>query len=91
MIDRGVVKELSQFDLETYDGPINYITHHEVLKDSASTPLRIVSKSSFPNGRTTLNECLVKGPNTLNCLFSNLIRFRSYETGLVIDYSKAYN
>ena len=91
MINRKVVKPLSITKIKNYSGPVNYITHHEVLKDSASTPVRIVSNSSFPNDRTALNECLVKGPNTLNCLFTNLIRFHSYETGLVFDYTKAYN
>ena len=91
MIDLCMVVELKQPNLKQYDGPVNYIAHHEVLKNSASTLVRIVSNSSFPNGRTTLDECLVKGPNTLNCLFSNLVRFHSYEDELVFDYTKAYN
>merc|ERR1711873_64333 len=52
---------------------------------------RLVSNSFFPNGSTTLNDLLVKGPNTLNCLYSNLVRFRGYEVALVGDISKAYN
>merc|ERR1712240_90620 len=40
---------------------------------------------------TNLNDLLVKVPNTLNCLFSNLVRFRGYEVALVGDISKAYN
>merc|ERR1712121_477475 len=63
----------------------------DVLKDSVTTPVRLVSNSSFPNGSTALNELLLKGPNTLNCLFSNLVRFRSYQVALVGDISKAYN
>ena len=50
-----------------------------------------MSNSSFPNGSTALNDLLVKGPNTLNCLFTNLVRFRGYEVALVGDISKAYN
>ena len=61
------------------------------MKDSATTPVRLVSNSSFANGSTTLNDLLVKGPNTLNCLFTNLVRFRGYEIALVGDISKAYN
>ena len=62
-----------------------------MLKDSATTPVRLVSNSSFANGSTNLNDLLVKGPNTLNCLFSNILRFRGYEVALVGDISKAYN
>ena len=34
---------------------------------------------------------MVKGPNTLNCLYSNLIKFWSYEVALVRDIGKAYH
>ena len=61
------------------------------MKDSATTPVRLVSNSSFANSSTNLNNLLVKGPNTLNCLFTNLVRFRGYEIALVGDISKAYN
>merc|ERR1712112_437213 len=91
MIDRNVVSEITPLELQAWKGPINYNTHHDVLKDSVTTPVRLVSNSSFPNGSTTLNDLLVKGPNTLNCLFSNLVRFRGYEIALVGDISKAYN
>merc|ERR1712177_137085 len=91
MIDRNVVSEITPLELQAWKGPINYNTHHDVLKDSATTPVRLVSNSSFTNGTTNLNDLLVKGPNTLNCLFSNILRFRGYEVALVGDISKAYN
>ena len=34
---------------------------------------------------------MIKGPNTLADLFSNLLKFRGYEVGLVYDITKAYN
>ena len=91
MIDCNVVSEITSAELQAWKGPINYNTHHDVLKDSATTPVRLVSNSSFNNGSTNLNNLLVKGPNTLNCLFSNLVRFRGYQVALVGDISKAYN
>ena len=91
MIDRNVVSEITPVELQAWKGPVNWNTHHDVLKDSATTPVRLVSNSSFANGSTTLNDLLVKGPNTLNCLFTNLVRFRGYEIALVGDISKAYN
>ena len=78
MIDRFVVSEISPLELKVWNGPVNWNTHHDVLKYSTTTPITLVSNSSFPNQSTVLNDLLVKGPNTLNCLFTNLVRFRVY-------------
>ena len=92
MVNRGVVSEISQTEVSAYSGPINYITHHDVFKPgSLSTPVRLVSNSSFNNGTTNLNNLTVKGPNTLADIFENLLKFRSYQIALVFDISKAYN
>ena len=55
------------------------------------TLVRLVSNSSFQNGKTSLNTCLAKGPNTLNDLYDNLIKFRGYKVAVASDISKAYN
>ena len=57
----------------------------------ATTPVRAVSNSSFWNENTTLNECLVKGSNTLVDIYKNLIKFKGYKQGLIFDFTKAYN
>ena len=71
--------------------PVNWNTQYGVLKDSTTSPIRLESNSSFPNGSTALTDLLVKGPNTLDSLFTNLVRFRDYEVALVGDISKACN
>ena len=39
MMQRTVARKLSKEEIEEYDGPVQYISHHEVLKkDSLSTP-----------------------------------------------------
>ena len=49
-IDRGAIRKLSQEELDGYNGPVSYVTHHPVFKpDSTTTPLRIVTNSSFMN------------------------------------------
>ena len=45
-IDRGTFVRLDASEMSDYTGAVNYITHHGVLKDSASTPLRVVTNSS---------------------------------------------
>ena len=91
LLDRGAVVKLSKEELESWQGPINYISHHGVEQDSVTTPLRIVSNSSLKNGGKSLNDCLITGPKSLNSMFDIMQRFRCYECGLVYDLSKAYN
>merc|ERR1712030_80592 len=92
MLERGIVSEISQAEIDAYTGPVNFITHNEVYKPgSLSTPVRLVSNSSFKNGTTNLNDISVKGPNTLADIYNNLFKFRSYEIALIFDITKAYN
>ena len=60
-IDRGGVVKLSEQEISEYKGPVNYISHHGVVTDSVTTPLRLVSNSSLKNGTYLLNECLARG------------------------------
>ena len=39
MIQRGVARKLTQAEIENYNGPVYYSSHHKVLKpESTSTP-----------------------------------------------------
>ena len=93
-IERRTVSLVTPDELARWEGAVHYVSHHEVLKPSSgSTPCRIVTNSALVN-RTcgkSLNQILMKGPNCLNSLVEVLIRFRSYETALIFDLSKAYN
>merc|ERR1711895_277323 len=92
MLERGVVTEISQEEIAAYTGPVNFITHHEVYKPgSLSTPVRLMSNSSFRNRSINLNDITVKGPNTLADIYNNLFKFRSYQVALIFDITKAYN
>ena len=92
-IDRGALRKLSQDEIESYGGPVSYVTHHGVAKPgSATTPLRIVTNSSLRNRNANLspNQCMQEGPNALSSLLEVLLGFRMYEVALVYDMSKAY-
>ena len=88
-LERGTFVTLSQEEMESYEGPQQYITHHAVLKDSKSTPCRVVTNSSFNNRGHSLNSCLPKGPNSLNDMFAITLRFRCYEVVFMFDLAKA--
>ena len=92
MVDRGVARKLTRSKLETYHGPIHYISHHEVLRpDSKSTPVRIVFNSSANYMGHILNEYWAKGPDFLNSLLGVLLRFREHEVALIGDIKKMYH
>ena len=94
-VDRGVFKEISEDEMQAWDGPVNYIPHHGVPKPSSvSTALRVVSNSSLRNdqsGGTSYNDLLVKGPNSLQPLLQVQADFRTLLNVVTRDYAKAYN
>jgi hypothetical protein len=92
MNDLGFSRKLSKEELETYTGPIHYISHHEVLRpESKSTPLRIVFNSSAVYRGHKLNDYWMKGPDLLNDLFGVLLRFRECQAAVLGDISKMYH
>ena len=92
MVDRNVARVLSQSELQTYDGPVHYISHHEVLKDTSSTtPFHLVFNSSASYNGHILNEYWAKGPDVLNSLFGVMLRFREGNVAFVGDVSKMFN
>ena len=92
MIGRGIARPLSKDEVESFEGPVHYLNHHEVLKEeSTSTPLRIVFNASASFMGHVLNDYWAKGPDFINNLFGILLRFREDKVGLVGDISKMFN
>ena len=90
-LERGVAVKLSEEEMASWSGPCQYITHHAVLKDSVTTPVRVVSNSSFNNRGNSLNSCLATGPNSLNPMMDVMLRYRCRLVGIQFDLAKAYN
>jgi hypothetical protein len=90
-ITSGILVPISEQEMLEYQGPVNYISHHAVEKPSPTTPFRIVTNSSLKNSVRSLNDCLPRGPNSLNSMFDIMVRFRCHPVGLVFDLTKAYN
>ena len=92
MVARDVARKLSKEELNSYKGPIHYLSHHEVLKpDSKSTPVRIVFNSSAKYMGHVLNKYWAKGPDLLNNLVGVLIRFRENQVVLMGDIRNKYH
>ena len=92
MIYRNAAQKLTNNEVNSYEGPVHYISHHEILKPgSKSTPLRIVFHSSASFMGHVLNNYWMKGPKVLNDLLSVLLKFLENKVALVGDISKMYN
>jgi hypothetical protein len=79
-------------DPQSTTSRVHYISHHAVLKESSTTPLRIVYDCSCsPNAaQPSLNSCLSTGPDILNDITSILVRFRCYRYGITADIEKVF-
>ena len=92
MVERGVVRKLSELEMRDYRGPVYYISHHEVLKPSSlTTPCRIVFNSSSNYRGHILNDYWAKGSSLINNLQGILLRFRENFVGVVGDIKKMYH
>ena len=58
---------------------VNWNTHHGVLKDSATSPIKLESHSSFKNGSTAITDLMDEGLNTLHSLIPNIVKFSDFE------------
>ena len=89
-VERGVFKEIRLPD--DYAGPVNYVTLTEAYKEgeNVTTPLRICMNSSMRYRGVSLNDLMLKGPSSLNNIFSVLLNFWTYPVGVVKDIRKFY-
>jgi hypothetical protein len=74
------------------DHQVHYIPHHGVIKDSVTTPIRIVFDSSCRQSadKPSLNDCLQSTPPELNDLAGILMRFRQKKYAVATDIEKAF-
>ena len=92
MIRHGALVELTKESMAAGTGPVHYTSLQHIVKpDSPTTPIRIVSNSSLPdrNGNS-FNSIMMKGPNALSDQRDVVSRWRTYESALSTDLTKAY-
>jgi hypothetical protein len=87
---RGFIEKIP--DSEKIRSRCHYLPHHAILKDSSTTPLRVVFDCSCKtkDSQPSLNDCLATGPPLLNDPTAILIRFRRYRYALTTDIEKAF-
>ena len=83
---------MTKKEIEYYNGPVFYMSHHEVLKpESKTTPCRIALNSSANFHGHVLNEYYAKGPGMLNNLLGVLLRFREEPVAMIGDIAKMFH
>ncbi|XP_055701775.1 uncharacterized protein LOC129801041 [Phlebotomus papatasi] len=71
--------------------PAVYLCHHPVIKESTSTPVRVVfDASAKTTSGKSLNSVLLVGAKTQDDLFEILLRFRQHNVILKADIQKMY-
>ncbi|XP_063394006.1 uncharacterized protein LOC134679092 [Cydia fagiglandana] len=75
----------------TSEGHFYYIPHHGILRDSVTTPLRVVFDASAKDAKeTSLNATLLAGPKLQTNIFDLLTRFRWHAVVLTGDVKQMY-
>ena len=92
LVDKGFMKPLSELSSEQQELINNHAFKHyypwsSVVKDSISTPVRLVVDPS----RTGFNQILAKGENNMARIVDVLIRNRCKKHVFTSDISKLYN
>lgn len=92
MLRRGVARKLASEESKQYKGPVHYLSHHEAIKGSASTPTRTVCNASASYNGHVLNDYSAKGPNVINSLFwSFTLIEKKNSVAFVGDAAKMFN
>ena len=88
----GALEKISDQELAMWGGAKHYVSLHPVINlDSATTPFRLTTNSSLSNRNgLSLNSILMKGHDTLSDQWDVVLRWRTYETALCTDVTKAY-
>ncbi|XP_011687494.1 PREDICTED: uncharacterized protein LOC105449811 [Wasmannia auropunctata] len=77
--------------LEIAKGPCYYLPHHPVLKDSSTSPIRVVfNASSTTSNGLSLNDCLLTGPKLQLDLPSIILKGRSHRLVFAADIAKMF-
>ena len=87
-LDAGFIEEVEN---PVVHSDTHYLSHLRVLRDSSTTPMRMVFDCSAKvKGGISLNDCLMTGPSLVEQLGKVLLKFRTNKYAYSSDISKAF-
>ena len=92
-LKRGVSRVVPDSELKndyTEGRGMWFLPHFAVVKDSTTTPVRVVFDSKARYQGHSLNDYLAKGDTENSSIFEIGLRFREYEVGVTADISKMF-
>ncbi|XP_064647447.1 uncharacterized protein LOC135500130 [Lineus longissimus] len=92
-VERGVARLVPATEMENdflNEKKMWFLPHFGVMKDSKTTPVRVVYDGKARYQGHALNDYLAKGENLNTNLFEVALRFREYEVGIIADVSKMF-
>ncbi len=92
MVERGAAIKLSEDMINSWNGPVWYVSHLIAPNPhSVTTPVRLVWNSSQKFKGVSMNDLLLKGTDVLNPIRAVLLRFRIGVYAVLGDIRKMYN
>ena len=90
-IEKGHATKLSNERSNKILNSANYIPHHYVLEPNKPGKIRVVFDAAAKHNNISLNEKLLKGPDSLNSFIGLLMRFRKGEYAVMADIGKMFH
>ncbi|KAJ8028733.1 hypothetical protein HOLleu_31057 [Holothuria leucospilota] len=89
IIEKGYAERVPNLELQR-DSDVNYIPHHGVYHPKKPGKIRVVFDCSAKFKGTSLNDCLLTGPNLTNNLIGVLCRFRQENIAFAGDIESMF-
>ena len=85
LIEAGYAEHVSSSEQEGSAGKTWYLPHHSVTNPNKPGKTRIVFDCSAQHAGTSLNKCVLQGPDLTNKLLGVLTRFREHQIAVTSD------
>ncbi|XP_077968072.1 uncharacterized protein LOC120334576 [Styela clava] len=72
-------------------GAVWYLPHHPVFSEQKPGKVRVVFDAASRCMNTSLNDQLLRGPDSANSLLGTLLRFRQHEIAIVADIEAMFH
>nr|XP_039254086.1 uncharacterized protein LOC120331115 [Styela clava] len=72
-------------------GAVWYLPHHPVFSEQKPGKVRVVFDAASRCMNTSLNDQLLRGPDTANSLLGTFLRFRQHEIAIVADIEAMFH